>query len=210
VHRVRVVGDVDVPVRQLLAKSYRPRTGCSQGRGERGDPLGKIRGSGDERLPKTLAAGRVEGRKDLTAAGVKHGQASGAPFPLHRGKRRTGTGCLPADGTTKRIQAADTCRRYAGAGRQAPGCRQPDPNADKGPWPAADGNPPHLLPAAAGPRRALRLGEQGGRVLGAAVGRQAECRLVQHPTAAHRADGRIGGRRIETDDRLLLGVQVSQ
>ena len=209
-HRVRVVRDIDIPVRQLLAKSYRPRTGRPQGRRKRGDLLGKICRSGDERLPKTLAARRVEGRKDLASTGVKHSQASGAPFPLHRGKRRTGTGFLLADGTTKRIQAAGACHRYTGAGRQAPGRRQPDPDANERTWPTAHGNPRHLLPAAAGLRRALHLGEQGGRVLGPPVGCQAEGRLVQHLTAAHRADGGVGGRRVEADDRLLLGAQLSQ
>lgn len=155
-HRVFVVGDIDVPVRQLLAKSYRSRTGCPQGRRERGDLLGEIRGSSDERLPKTLAAGCVEGRKDLTATGVKNGQASG---------------CLLANGTPECIESADAADLHARACSQAPGRRQPDPDADKRPRPAADGNPSHLLPTAARLRRALYLGEQGGRVLRASVGR---------------------------------------
>jgi hypothetical protein len=210
VHRVRVIGDIDVPVRQLLAKSYRPRTGCPQGRRERSDLLGEIRGSSDERLPKTLAAGCVESRKDLTATGVKNGQTSGAPFPRNGGQRRTGAGRLLAEGTAERIQGADATDGHSRAGSQTPGRRQPDPDADERPRPAADADPSHLLPAAARLRRALYLGEQGGRVLRASVSRQAERRLMQHLAAAHRADGGVGARRVETDDRLLLGAQLSQ
>ena len=33
---------------------------------------------------------------------------------------------------------------------------------------------------------------------------------MQHLIAAHRADGGVGSRRVETDDRLLLGAQLSQ
>jgi hypothetical protein len=117
---------------------------------------------------------------------------------------------LLADGPPERIEGAGAGDSYAGASRQASGRCQPNPDADKRPRAAADGNPPHLLPAAASLRRALYLGEQGGRVLRASVSRQAECRLVQHLTAAHRADSRISGRRVETDDRLPLGAQLSQ
>jgi hypothetical protein len=210
VHRVCIVGNVDAPIRQLLAKSYRPRTRCPQGQGERSDPLGEIRGSSDERLPKTLAAGCVEGRKDLTATGVKNGQASGAPFPRYGGQRRTGTGCLLADGPPERVEGADAADWHARAGRQAPGRRQADPDPDERPRPAADGNPPHLPPATARLDRALNLGEQGSGVPRASVGRQAECRLMQNLAAADRADGGVGGRRVETDDRLPLGAQLSQ
>lgn len=209
-HRVCIVGDVKVPIRQLLTKSYRPRTGRPRWRRERGDLLGEIRGSNDERLPKALAAGCVEGRKDLPAAGIKHGQASAAPFPRHGRQRRTGTGRLLAEGATESIQGADADSRHARAGRQAPGRRQPDSDPDEGPRAAPDGDPSHLLPATTGVRRALYLGKQRGRVPRASIGCQAERRLVQHRTATHRADGGVSGRRVEADDRLPLGAQLSQ
>ncbi len=40
----------------------------------------------------------------------------------------------------------------------------------KDPGPAPDRDPPHLLPATAGLRRALDLGQQGGRVARASIG----------------------------------------
>lgn len=210
VQRVRVVGDVDVPIRQLLAKSYRPGTRRPQGHRKRSDLLGEIRGGGDERLPEALAAGCVESRKNLTAASVEHGQASGAPFPRHGRQRRTGAGRLLGEGAPECVQGADASHGQAGTGRQAAGGGKADSDADEGPRPPPHGNPSHLLPTTGRLRRALHLGEQGGRVLRASVGGQTERRLVQHLAIAHRADGGVGSRRVEPDDRLFINPQLSQ
>ncbi len=86
----------------------------------------------------------------------------------------------------------------------------PDPDADERARPAPDRESPHLPPTSTHLRRALHLSEQGGRVPRASVGREAERRLVQHLAAAHRADGGVGSRRVEADDRLALGAQLSQ
>jgi hypothetical protein len=44
----------------------------------------------------------------------------------------------------------------------------------------------------------------------AAVGGKSEQLLVQDLAAAQRADGRVGGRRVEADDRGSMGTQLSQ
>src|SRR5438105_14100099 len=59
VHRVRVVGDVNTPIRQLLTKSYRPGTGRPRRRGQAGEPGGERLGTGDQRLPEPLSPRRV-------------------------------------------------------------------------------------------------------------------------------------------------------
>lgn len=196
VHRVRVVGDVDAPIRQLSTESYRPRTGCPRWLGQLREPLPKRPRSGDQRLPETLSPWRVERGEDLPPASVEHGQG--------------GAVSLFGNRAAERVEAADAGGRDARAGRQAEGRRQPDPDPDEGAGPAPDRDPPHLPPASARLRRTLHLGEQGGRVAGATVGRQAERRLVQHLAAAYGADRGVSGRRVETDDRPLLGAQLSQ
>jgi len=110
----------------------------------------------------------------------------------------------------KRIESADAADRHAGAGRQPPGCRQPDPDTDERARPATDGQAPHLLPTTAGGDRPLHLGQQGSRVPRTSVGRQAERCLVQDFAAAQSADRGVGCGRVETDDSLLLGAQLSQ
>jgi hypothetical protein len=111
---------------------------------------------------------------------------------------------------TKRVKGADADGGYAGAGGQTPGCRQSDPDADERPRSTSDGDLPNLSPTTACLRRALYLCEQGGRVPRASVGRQAERCLVQYLAAAQRADGGVGSRRVETDDPLFFGAQLSQ
>jgi hypothetical protein len=131
-------------------------------------------------------------------------------LPLYSSQRNSGRRCLIAHCAAKRVEGADAADRNAGAGRQASGRCQPDPDADKGPRPAADGDSAHLPPATACLRGALYLSEQSSRVPGSPIGSQAKRRLVQHLLAANRADRGVGGRRVETDDRLLLGAQLSQ
>ncbi len=195
-HRVRVVGDVKASVRQLLTKSYRPRTRCRERRRQVREASDERLWASDERLPKPLSSWRVEGGEDLSAARVQDGQVGALSALGHRAPE-----C---------VECANSADRHAGASRQAPGCGQPDTDADKGTRPTPDRDPPHLLPAAARLRRALHLGEQGGRVSRASIRRQTERCLVQHLATARCADGSVGSRRVETDDRLLLGGQLSQ
>ena len=133
------------------------------------------------------------------------------PSPFRFAKHgQAGTVILLGHRAPKRVEGAGAANRHARAGCQTPGRRQADPDPDERPRPTADGNRPHLPPATASLGRALHLGEQGSGVPRASVGRQAECGLVQNLAAADRADSGVGGRRVETDDHLLLGAQLSQ
>jgi len=196
VQRVHVVGDVEIPIRQLLAKSYRPGTRRPQRPCQVRKPLDERFRADDQRLPEPLAPRRVERREDLAPPRVQHGEVVALPPLGHRAPE-----C---------IEGADTGGGDARAHRQAPGSRQPDPDPDERARSASDGNQAHPAPTARSSRRALDLGEQGGRVTRAPVGRQAERRLVQHLAVAHRADSGVGSSRVEPDDRLFVDAELSQ
>jgi hypothetical protein len=191
---IRIVGNLGAAARQLIPKSYRPRSRGQRGRRQRRDPLRERLGSGHERLPESLAGGRVEGGEGLAAAGVEHGKA----IALGLGAR--GGGAL-GKGATQRIERADAARRQAGAGGEAARGGDADADADEGARPEPDRDPVDRAPATGRGDGPLDLGEQRGRVARAAVGREAEQLLVQDLAAARRADGGVGGRRIEADDR---------
>lgn len=187
---IGVLGNLNFPARQLISKAYRPRSRCPWGRGERRDLLGEIRGGRYERLPETLATGRVERREDLAAAGVEHGQAA-------------------TQRPTERIERANAGGGRAGAGRQPTRRGEANADADERAGAAAGREQSHPGPAAAGLDRTLDLTQQGRRVARTAIGREPKPLFMQHRAVACDANDRIRGRRVEADDRLSLGAQVS-
>jgi hypothetical protein len=148
VDRVRIVGDVNVPIRQLLTKSYRPRTCRLQRRRQVGEPACERFWTEDQRLPEPLALRGIKRREDLAPPRIQDGEVGALP-PLDHP-------------TPKRIEGADAAGEGARARRQPPGRRQPDPDPDKRARTPSNGDQPHSAPATTGSRRALYLGEQGG------------------------------------------------
>lgn len=198
VHGIGVVGDLDAPTRQLMPKSYRARSGAQRWRRQLGEALGEVARGRHERLPEPLPARRVESGEDLATARVEHGEAGaiGAGELLQR----------PAEG----IERADAGNGKACAGRQAARRGDGYPHACEGARPAPDCDPVDGLPATGGRGGPLDLRQQRGRVARAAVGRRPEQLLVQRLAAARRADGGVGGRRVEADDRQLASGRLSQ
>jgi hypothetical protein len=196
VNGVDVLGNLNSPVRQLFAKAYRSRAGSPRGPGQLSDPLAELLRGKDEWLPEALPVRGVERGEDLATTRVQNRQS----FPVAR------LGQRPAEG----VQGADADSGNPRACRQ-PSCgREADADADERARPAADREPSHRLPTAADLDRSLDLGQEGGRVTRAALRREPKQLLVQDLAGAQRADGRICGRRVEADDRLSLGVQLSQ
>lgn len=206
---VGVIGNLDSPARQLIAKAYRPGARGPRGNRQGAEALAEVLGGEDEGLPETLAAFPVKRGKDLSAARVEDRQASGALFPRHGWERRTGAG-LFGDSAAESVQSAHPDGRDTGTGSKPARGREADADADERARPAPDRESAHLAPTAAGLDRPLDLSQQGGRVPGAALRRGPERLLMQDRGAARRADGGIDGRRVEADDRLLLGAQVSR
>lgn len=196
VNGVGILGNLDSPARQLISKAYRARPGRPRGRGQLGEALGELPGGGDERLPEASALSVVEGGEDLAAAGVEHGQG----FASTRLDQRPPKG----------VEGAGASGRQAGARGQPARRREADADADEGARSLPHGQRAHLAPTAAGLDRALHLGEQGRGVPRAPIGREPEQPLVHDLAVAQGADGRVGGRRVEADDRLPLGAQLSQ
>jgi hypothetical protein len=196
VNGVGVLGNLDPSTRQLHAKAYRPRAGGPRAPGELFDSLAKLLRGEDERLPKAFASGGIKSGKDLTTARVEDRQGFAVAYFGQR--------------STEGIQGAHPDRGDSGAGGQPTRGREADADADERARTAADRESAHRVPATAGLNSPLDLGQQGSRVTRATFGREPEQLLVQDLAAARRADGRIRGRRVETDDRLPLGAQVSQ
>ena len=191
VHGVGVIGNVE----PRLASSSRNRTApdpaASGGSGSRRAALGELGRGGDQRLPEPLATRRVKGGEGLAAAGVQDGEAA----PL------AGTGAdRPSPGQVHRA-----CRRRSPAGRCWPpgrarsrsrsGCRRRTRARAR---PRA-GRPRSQPPAASAARSTSASSAVECRGLPSA--REPEQRLVEHLAAARRADGGVGGRRVEADDR---------
>ena len=167
---VGVVRNLDAATRQLIAKSYRPRSGCQR-----------------------AVAGSSATRSASSAGETTNGSQSRSP-PARRARRRPRRGArraprgrraplaasaMPA---AERVERADAAHRQAGA--RAPSARAVAipirrPVKEPGPTPTAIRST--ALPAAGGLGRPLDLGEQRGRVPRAAVGREAEQRLVRGP-----------------------------
>ncbi len=198
VHGVGVIGNFDSPTSQLIAKSYRPRSSRYRKRGQLAKPLAKLVRGGDQRLPEPFAAGGVERGKNLATARIEDRQAL-----LPRAARSAS-----ARPRASRVQTPDSGQ--AGAGGQPTRGREADADADERAGPRPTASRPTALPAAAGLDRPLDLGQQRGGVTWAAVRREPEQLLVRHLAGAHRADGGVGGRRVEADDRLPLRAQLSQ
>ena len=193
-NRIGIGRDVGAPTGQLLAKSYRARAGRPHPAPEPGEALGQRLRREHSRPPEPLAA-LVERGEDFAAAGVQHRQRS----VIRSGER-------PAEG----VEAADTAHREARTRRQAESRGNTDADADEGAGATPDRDPPHQIPAARRGGRVLDLGQQRGRVAWAAILAEAEDLLVEDRATASRADRRIGGRRVEADDRLLRRGQASR
>jgi hypothetical protein len=106
----------------------------------------------------------------------------------------------------ERVERADSGQRQPGAGAERPGAGDADPQAGERAGADADRDPLDRAPAARGLDRPLDLLEQPRGVPRAAVGREAEQRLVEDLAAARRADGGVLGRRVEADQRQLFRV----
>lgn len=170
-----------------MSKSYRPRTGCRGRRGQRRDPLGKVIGRTDQRLPEPLAVGAIEGGEDLAAARVEQGQP---------GARRARLGQAQAD----RVERADAAHRQPKTGGKATRGGDPDPQANEGAGAEADGESLDPLPTAGSLSGCLYRAQQGGRVLGLAVGARPQQRLVQDVAVAPGADGGVDRGGVEAND----------
>jgi hypothetical protein len=187
VHGVGIVGDPDAVPVQFVPKSYRPRTGGRGRLGQRRDPLGEVVGGADERLPEAGAVGPVERREDLAATGVEQGQA-----------RPGGAGL--GQGQADRVERADAGHRQGEGSGEAAGGGDPDPQADEGARPEADGDPLDPLPATGGGGDLLDRAQQRGRVLGLAVGPRSQQRLAQDSAVAPGAGGGVDRGGVEADD----------
>jgi hypothetical protein len=198
VHGIGVVGNLGAPTRQLIPKSYRARSTCQGRRRQRGEPLSeRLRGE-YQRLPKSLAGSGVEGGESLSAARVEDGE----PRPAVRSDLR--------QAASQYVEGADAGRRHPGAGGESAGGGDADANPDEGAGTETDRDPPHRLPGSGSGDGSLDLGQQSGRVAWAAIGRRPDQLFVQDLAAARRADGGVGSRRIESDDRGALLGALSQ
>jgi hypothetical protein len=74
VHGIGVVRYLDTAPNQLIAKSYRPRSGSQWGVRQLSGPLGKLGRRQGEGLPEALPGRRVERREDLPAARIQQSQ----------------------------------------------------------------------------------------------------------------------------------------
>jgi hypothetical protein len=172
---------------QLVPESYRSRASGRRRRRQRRDPLLQLLRPADQRLPDPLSTGRVEGGKNLAAAGVEDREAV---------PRNTALSHPPPD----RIERADAGRRQAEAGAQPAGGGDADPQAGEGAGAEADREQVHPLPAAGCGGTALDLLEQRGRMPGPAVVGGTQQRLVEDLAVAPSAGGGVGGSGVEADD----------
>jgi hypothetical protein len=193
VHGVVVVRHLGSAILQLIAKSYRPRSSRQRSVGQLGEALAELRRGADPWAPEALPGSGVGGGEGLAPASVEDGEA-GAP------------GGRLGEAVGERIERADPCQRQPGAGAEGTGAGDADPQAGERAWTDADRDPLNRAPAARRLGRPLDLLEQPRGVPRAAVGREAEQRLVEDLAAARRADGGVLGRRIEADQRQLFRV----
>jgi hypothetical protein len=144
VHGVGIVRYADAVWSQLVPKSYRPRAGGRRRVRQLLQLLHQLLWTADERRPHRLAPVRVQGRKDLLAAGVENGQSLAA-----------GTGL--ANRPTDCVKGANAGRRQPEAGAQPPGGRDGDAQAGEGARAESDREQVDPLPAAGGRGRPLDL-----------------------------------------------------
>lgn len=184
---VGIFRDPNAVAAQLLAESYRPRTGDRRRCAQLREPLGQLLGTVDGGLPESLAVGPVERREDLAPVAVEHRQ----PLALGAGL---------GDPAGQRVEAADAARRQTAGGGDPARRRDPDPQPGERAGPEPDRDQVDGLPASGRLGRPLNLGEQAGRVLRPPLWREAEQRLVQDLAVAPGTGGGVGGRGVEADD----------
>lgn len=187
---VSVVRHIGPAIFQLIPKSYRPRSDRQRGLGQLRKPLAELGRGTYPGAPEAIARRRVVGGERLPPPGVENREAATV----------AGRGAQPV---RQRVERADAGQRQAGAGTERPGAGDPDPQAGEGAGPEPDRDAPDRVPAARRLDRPLDLLEQPRRVPGAAVGREAEQRLVEDLAVARGADGGVLGRRVETDQRQV-------
>lgn len=197
VHGVGVIRDLDVPNRQLLAKSYRPRSTAQQRLGRLGQPLGELLGAAQLRPPAALARRRVERRADLTAARVLDDEALALAGGL-------------SEAASQGIEGADAADRQAAAQRQAAGGGDADPQAGEGAGTDPDRDPLDPLPAAGGGSGPLDLLEQRRRVQRVALRREPDQPLVEDLAVARGAGGGVAGSGVEADYGQRSGTTKSK
>lgn len=197
VHGVGIVRDLDVPNRQLLAKSYRPRPAAQQRTRRLGKPLGELLRAAQLRPPEALARRRVERRADLAAARVLDDEA------LALASRR---GETAGEG----VERADAADRQAAAQRQAAGGGDADPQAGEGAGPDSDRDPLDPLPAAGRRRGPLDLLEQRRRVQRAVLVGESDQLLVEDLAVARGAGRGVAGGGVEADYGQRSGTTKSK
>lgn len=186
VHRIGVVRNLDTVPNQLIAKSYRPRSGGQWRVRQPGGPLGKLdRGQG-QGLPEALPGGGVERREDLPPARVQQGQGGALLASL-------------ANPPTEGIKRAGARHREVetGAQRLRGGDADPQPGEGAGAQPHRD--PIDLRPAAGRGNSPLHLLQQARGVPGPPARNRADLRFAQNLAATRSADGGVVRRRIEAD-----------
>lgn len=184
---IGIVRYLDAVSGQLLAKSYRPRTGDRRSLVQRHDPLRQLLGPVDGRLPEPGAVLSIESGEDLPPPAVEDGE-SRVLRPGLADPRRQG------------IEGADAARRQPEADAEPAGGRDPDPQAGEGAGTEPDGDQVDLAPA---PRRgggALDLLQQPGRVQGPPRGGETQLRLVKNLAVAPGAGDGVDRRGVEADD----------
>jgi hypothetical protein len=186
VHGIGVVRDLDTTPDQLIAKSYRPRSGSQRGVGECGDALNKVRRGQGQWFPKTLPSGRVERREHLAAASVQQGEGGSLTASL-------------ANPMSKGIERACAGHRQVQAGAECPRGGEADPQPGERPGTQANRDPVDPLPAPGGRGGLLHLVEQSRGMPRPPSGHGTKLRLEQDLAAAHGADGGVVGRRVEAD-----------
>lgn len=184
---------------QLLAKSYRSRTGDRRGFVECSDPFGQLLGPIDRRFPDPLPIRAVERGEDLAAPAIEHGQRSPVPFRCYVTKRNRRSARL-ADAGGERIQRADAARWQPEAEGEPAGGRDPHPQAGEGARPETDRDQADPLPAARCGGGALDLLEQAGRMEGPPLRGEPQLRFVEDLAVAPAAGDGVDRRGVEADD----------
>lgn len=196
---IGIVGYEHAPSCQLMTKSYRPGSGCQRNLRQLSSPFGEDPRRQHDRAPESLVRRGEEGGEDLAAARVEYRQTGAAES----------VGVL-SEGAAESVKRARPTHGQPGAGAEPAGGGDPDPDPGERAGPQANGDRTNGSPGPGGLRRPLHLGQQGGRVARSAIRPQTEHGLVQHLTAARRADRGVLGRRVEADDDPLGAVPASQ
>ena len=132
------------------------------------------------------------GGEGLAAASVEDGEPGPAGAAVRRGEAER-----------QRVEGADARQRHPEAGAEGAGAGDADPQSRERAGAEPDRDPLDRAPTAGRGGGALDLAEQPRRVARAAVGGEAEQRLVENLTVARRADGGVLGRCVEADQRQV-------